>query len=105
MIEAAEEAKDDAATGQDEFSKGGLAQKAVLFDLIHFTESAVGTSPSLKKLNSRIPWTRLARLRNEGLVHDYAQANLEDIWAFVTVELPHIRRQLDRIKYPPGNDD
>ena len=105
MIEAADEAKDDAAAGKDEFTKGGLVQKAVLLDLIHFTESAGGASASLKKLNSRIPWKRLARLRNAGLVHDYVQANLEDIWAFVTAELPGIRRQLDRIEYPNDQED
>jgi uncharacterized protein with HEPN domain len=105
MIEAAEEAKRDAATGKGEFARGGQMQKAVLLDLIHFTESADGASSSLKKLNPRIPWKRLARLRNEGLVHDYPQVNLDDIWAFVTTELSGIRRQLDKIKYPKDEDD
>jgi uncharacterized protein with HEPN domain len=104
MIEAAEEAKADAAAGRDEFNRGGLVQKAVLLDLIHLTESADGTSSSFKKLNPRVPWKRLSRLRNEGLVHDYIQVNLDDVWAFVSRELPAIRRLLNRVRYSEGDD-
>lgn len=104
MIEASEEAKADASAGRNEFKRGGLVQKAVLLDLIHLTESADRASSSLKKLNPRIPWTRLSRLRNYGLVHDYVQVNIDDVWAFVSTELPAIRRLLDRVKYPEDDD-
>lgn len=100
MVEAAEEAKRDAAGGKSTFLEAGLVQKAILLDLIHLTESAEKTSAGLKKRNPTIPWARLARLRNRGLVHDYAEADLEDIWAFVQQELPRIRRRLDRLRYP-----
>jgi uncharacterized protein with HEPN domain len=79
--------------------KTGLLQKAVLLDLIHLTESAEKTSAGLKERNPTVPWARLSRLRNRGLVHDYAEADLEDIWAFVREELPRIRRKLDRLSY------
>jgi uncharacterized protein with HEPN domain len=102
MIEAAEEAKRDSAGGKATFVQPGLVQKAVLLDLIHLTESAEKTSAGLKKGNSTVPWERLSRLRNRGLVHDYAEADLEDIWAFVREELPRIRRKLDRLTYPDG---
>jgi uncharacterized protein with HEPN domain len=100
MIEAAEETKRDASHGKAAFLETGLRQKAVLLDLIHLTESAEKASPGLKRRNPSIPWARLSRLRNRGLVHDYAEADLEDIWAFVRDELPGIRRQLDRLVYP-----
>jgi uncharacterized protein with HEPN domain len=100
MIEAAEEAKRDASAGKASFLESGLVQKAVLLDLIHLTESAEKASAGLKNRNPSIPWARLSRLRNRGLVHDYAEADLEDIWAFVREELPRIRRQLDRLSYP-----
>jgi uncharacterized protein with HEPN domain len=99
-IEAAEEAKRDSAGGRVAFLQGGLAQKAVLLDLIHFTESAERTSPAFKQLNPCIPWQRLGRLRNRGLVHDYVEVDLEDIWAFVRNDLPGIRRRLDRAVFP-----
>jgi uncharacterized protein with HEPN domain len=100
MIDAAEEAKRDSAAGKEEFMKPGLVQKAVLLDLIHLTESAEKASPGVKKLNPRIPWERLSRLRNSGLVHDYTEMDLEDVWAFVREELPRVRRQLDLLEYP-----
>jgi len=99
MIDAAEEAKRESAEGKTRFLEGGLLQKAILLDLIHFTESAEKTSPAFKSRNSRIPWSRLSRLRNRGLVHDYAEADLEDVWRFVRDELPRIRRALDRVTY------
>jgi uncharacterized protein with HEPN domain len=71
MIQAAEEARRDSPGRKDEFLNGGLAQKAVLLDLIHPTESAEKASPGLKKRTPRIPWQRLSQLRNRGLVHDY----------------------------------
>jgi uncharacterized protein with HEPN domain len=100
MVEALEEAKRDAAGGKEIFLKPGMPQKAVLLDLIHLTESADKVSSGLKKLNPRIPWTRLHELRNRGLVHDYLEVDLEDLWSFVRQEAPRLRRQLDRVRYP-----
>jgi uncharacterized protein with HEPN domain len=99
MIEAAEEAKRDFASGKAAFLETGMIQKAVLLDLIRLTESAEKASAGVKKRNPTVPWARLSRLCNRGLVYDYAQADLEDIWAFVREELPRIRRQLDRLRY------
>ncbi len=100
MIEAVEEAKRDAAGGKESFLRHGMPQKAVLLDLIHLTESADKVSPGLKTLNPRIPWKRLNDLRNRGLVHDYLEIDLEDLWGFVREELPPLRRQLDHVRYP-----
>jgi uncharacterized protein with HEPN domain len=105
MTEAAEEAKRDSAGGKSTFVQGGLAQKAVFLDLIHFTESAEKTSPAFKQLNPRVPWRRLSRLRNRGLVHDYVEVDLEDIWTFVRDELPGIRRLLDRAVFREESED
>jgi uncharacterized protein with HEPN domain len=105
MIQAAEEAKSDSEVGREVFLNGGLNQKAILLDLIHFTESAEKTSAGFKKANPNIPWGRLSGLRNRGLVHDYTDIDLEDIWDFVRREVPRIRRQLDRVSYPAEFDD
>lgn len=104
MIQAAEEAKLDAAVGKEEFLEGGRSQKAVLLDLIHLTESADKASLGLKKLNPRIPWERLNGLRNRGLVHDYAEIDLDQVWAFVRDDLSRLRRQLDHTKFPRDDD-
>jgi uncharacterized protein with HEPN domain len=104
MVQAAEEAKRDAAIGKETFMAPGLTQKAVLLDLIRLTESAEKVSSGLKGTNPKIPWERLSRLRNRGLVHDYNEVDLEEIWSFVRNELPRIRRQLDRLSYPSEGD-
>ena len=100
MIAALEELKSDSAEGKDAFLRAGLVQKAVLLDLIHLTESADKLSPGFKKLNSSIAWVRMARLRNQGLVHDYAQVDLTQVWSFVRDDLVELRRQLNRVKFP-----
>ncbi len=83
----------------------GRVQKSVLLDLIYLTESADRTSSGLKKNNPQIPWERLSGLRNHGLVHDYADIDLQDVWTFVREELPKIRRLLDRIGYGDNQAD
>ncbi len=103
MIEAAELAKRDSGGRKEDFLRPGLIQRAVLLDLVHVTESAERTSPGFKRLNPRFPWERLARLRNHGLVHDYEEVDLEDLWRFVHDELPRIRRMLDRMNFE-GSD-
>ena len=105
MIQAAEEAKRDSAGGKESFIEPGLVQKAVMLDLIHLTDSAEKTSASLKKSNPRIPWDRLSRLRNRGLVHDYMEVDLEDLWSFLRDELPRLRKQLGGLKYPRESGD
>jgi uncharacterized protein with HEPN domain len=105
MIHAAEEAKRDSVEGKDVFMEPGRVQKSVLLDLIYLTESGDKVSSSLKKHNPQIPWERLSGLRNHGLVHDYTDFNLEDVWTFVREELPKIRRQLDRIRYSNSRTD
>jgi uncharacterized protein with HEPN domain len=105
MIEAAEEAKRDSTVGKGLFLQPGPSQKSILLDLIHLTESADRTSPGLKRLNPQVPWERLSRLRNRGLVHDYGDIDLEDLWMFVKDELPRIRRLLDHIHYPREDVD
>ena len=99
MIQAAEEVRRDSAGGKTAFLQPGLAQKAVLLDLIHLTESAEKTSASLKKLNPNLPWEKLSRMRNHGLVHEYGEVDLEELWNFVRDDLPRLRATLERLKY------
>ncbi|MCI4334545.1 MAG: DUF86 domain-containing protein [Thermoplasmata archaeon] len=80
--------------------EAGLIRKAVLLDLTHLTESAEQASAGLKKETPYVRWVRLSRLRNRGLIHAYAAADLEDIGACVRREVPKLRRQLDRLSYP-----
>ena len=99
MIEAAEEATRDSAGGREEFMSDRRSRSVVLLDLIHLTESADKLSAGFKKAHPDVDWKRLSDLRNRGLVHDYPEADLEDIWKFVREELPRIRRRLARVSF------
>ena len=99
MIEAAEEGLRDAACGREEFLSDRRSRSVILLDLIHLTESADRLSVAFKKANSGINWKRLSELRNRGLVHEYADADHEDIWRFVREELPKLKRRLGRVSF------
>jgi len=103
MIEAAELARRDAEPGREAFLNDRRSRAVLLLDLIHLTESADKLSASFKKGNPAVDWRRLRELRNEGLVHDYPEADLADIWSFVRNELPKLRRRLDRVAYSPSS--
>jgi uncharacterized protein with HEPN domain len=105
MVQAAEDAMRDAPGTKEAFLRPGLNQKAVLLDLIHLTESAEKTSPGFKRANPTIAWARLSRMRNEGLVHDYLTVDLDELWRFLRSDLPRLRRQLDRVRYPSEGPD
>jgi uncharacterized protein with HEPN domain len=98
MIEAAEEALRDSRVGRSRFFDDRKERSVILLDLIHLCESADRLSARAKKANPQVDWLRLSRLRNKGLVHDYPDVNLEDVWRFVCHELPRLRRQLARLK-------
>jgi uncharacterized protein with HEPN domain len=102
MLEAAEEALRDSQTGRDSFLSDRKERSLILLDLIHLCESADRLSARTKKANSTVNWSRLSRLRNQGIVHNYPEADLEDIWRFVNQELPRLRRQLSRLEIPEG---
>jgi len=99
MLEAAEEAIRDAACGHAEFVSDRRSRSVVLLDLIHLTESADKLSVAFKKLNPGIDWRRLSELRNRGLVHEYPDVDIEDIWRFVREELPRLKRRLGRVSF------
>lgn len=99
MIEAAEEARRDSEIGREAFMNDRRRRAVLLLDLIHLTESADKLSAGFKKANPGIDWRRLRELRNEGLVHDYPEADFGDIWSFARDELPKLRRQMDRVSY------
>ena len=100
MTEAIEQMRQDLGGSKEDFLNPGLVQRAVLLSLIHLTESAERTSGRLKALNPTFPWARLSRMRNRGLVHDYEQVDLEDLWRFLRDDLTTIRRRLDRMRFP-----
>ena len=103
MIEAAEEARRDSEIGEKAFINDRRSRAVLLLDLIHLTESADKLSAGFKNANPAIDWRRLRDLRNEGLVHDYPEADFGDIWNFVRSELPKLRRQLDRVSHSPSS--
>ena len=100
LLEAAEEVSRDAAEGKSVFLNDRLTRSTIILGLIHLTESADKLSKGFKRANTQVNWSRLRDLRNEGLVHGYPDADYDDLWRFIHVELPALRRQLSRPKRP-----
>jgi uncharacterized protein with HEPN domain len=103
MIEAIEEAKKDMATGYDAFRvRNSSEQKTLLLDLIHLVESAQGLSASFRSANRWMAshLDRMRDLRNEQLVHHYSEMDAEDVWSFVSKDMPKLERQLRLARFP-----
>jgi uncharacterized protein with HEPN domain len=101
MIEAIKEAMEDSAGGEREFRADPKTQRAVTLDLIHLVESASKVSPGFKQNHPKVPWDLMSELRNHGLVHEYAEVDLDSLWAFVRDQLPGMARHLGRAKARP----
>jgi uncharacterized protein with HEPN domain len=107
MIEAIEEAKKDMATGYAAFTvRNSSEQKTLLLDLIHLVESAQGLSASFRAANRWMAshLDRMRDLRNEQLVHHYSEMDAEDVWSFVTKDMPKLERQLRLARFPKDRD-
>jgi hypothetical protein len=59
----AEDAKRDSQGGKTVFDQGGMAQRAILIDLIHFTESAGRTSPASTWPAATVPTPEILNTR------------------------------------------
>lgn len=102
MVRAIAELEKDSADGKDAFLTDDRTRKAILLDLVYLMESASKVSPSFRKANPSVDWSRMTALRNQGIVHAYTEIDLNDVWAFVQEEVPAVGRRLRRARFPKG---
>jgi uncharacterized protein with HEPN domain len=63
-------------------------------------EAARRVSPGFQTSHPQIPWKNIVGMRNR-VVHDYMYVDFDLVWDVVTVDLPPLVMQLQRI-VPPG---
>lgn len=111
MVEAVQEAMGHAA-GR---SRGDLDSdrqfEHTLIRLIEIIGEAAGRlSPTTRDLAPELPWLNMVSMRNR-LIHGYDQVDLDMVWNTVTLDLPALIPQLERLvedveksltsQYPP----
>ena len=71
-------------------------QDAVIRNLEIIGEATKNLSERLRLKNPHIPWKNMSSVRNR-LIHHYFGVNLDIVWQIVTVELPEVASELNKI--------
>jgi uncharacterized protein with HEPN domain len=97
MLRAAREAVELVrGKSQQDLEQGRLLQLAILRLLEVVGEAARQVSPDVQRLHAQIEWPKIVGMRNH-LIHGYADVDLDIVWQVLTVDLPRIIPQLERI--------
>ncbi|HAY27794.1 MAG TPA: DUF86 domain-containing protein [Candidatus Accumulibacter phosphatis] len=78
------------------FSKDIKTQDAVIRNIEVIGEAAKGVSEKLRVESADIPWTSMAGMRDR-LIHRYFGVNLDIVWEVVSLELPLLAAQVERV--------
>jgi Uncharacterized conserved protein len=91
------------SAGKQVFEGDELIQTWVVHHLQILGEAARGVSEESQANYPQIPWGKIIGFRNI-LVHHYFAVNTDEIWAVVQINLPPLKRELEKIlaQYPAG---
>ena len=62
-------------------------QSAILHQLLIIGEAAKRLSESFRASHPHIPWKKITGMRDK-LIHDYDEADIEEVWNTVAVDVP-----------------
>jgi len=82
---------------EDDFKSDVQKQDAVARRIEIIGEASKNISAEYKKKHSEIPWRKIAGMRDI-LVHAYFGVNIDRIWAVVKKDLPHLKKQMKKVK-------
>ena len=71
-------------------------QNAFVRELESIGEAANHLDKDFLSKNSQIPWENIIGMRHK-LIHDYFEVKLELVWDTATIDLPHLKPQLQSI--------
>jgi uncharacterized protein with HEPN domain len=85
-----------------------LLQRGVIRSLEIIGEASKNVSPGLKEAYPQIEWKMMAAMRDK-LIHRYFQVNWRIVWNVLTMEIPSLRVQIEKIlreqqANPPSQD-
>jgi uncharacterized protein with HEPN domain len=96
ILERIERARRFTREGRSVFLRDEMVQDAVIRELEVIGEATKRLSISTRRLDSSIPWTKIAGFKDVA-IHQYDRLNLESVWRIVVDELPSIELQVRRI--------
>ena len=97
MVEAAREATGlTAGRSREDLDEERLLQLG-LVRLVEIVGEAAGrVSPETQAMAPHLPWPMMVSMRNR-LIHDYFTVDLDVVWDTVTLDLPELIPQLERL--------
>jgi uncharacterized protein with HEPN domain len=84
------------AMAYDRFLADIKTQDAVVRNLEIIGEATKNLSAQLREKYPDVPWRGMAGIRDR-LIHHYFGVNLDIVWNIVTVELPLLKSQIEKI--------
>jgi uncharacterized protein with HEPN domain len=88
-----------ANTSREAFVANEMCHYAVIAQLQIIGEAAKALSPAFRSAHPRLPWNKMARMR-DFLIHQYDHINLDIVWEAANVSLPEAIRYIAPL-FPP----
>ena len=85
----------------DDFVKNEEKVDAVVRNIEILGEAAKNVSDELKKEYPEIEWNAIARTRDK-VIHFYFGVDTEIIWDIITIDIPRLKKQLEKIAREKG---
>jgi len=96
MAESIRKIEKYASRGKKAFDREELLQVWIVHHLQILGEAARGVSKESQQRYDQIPWGKIIGFRNI-LIHHYFAVDGDEIWAVIQVNIPPLKRELDRI--------
>jgi uncharacterized protein with HEPN domain len=85
---------------RDSFLNDLKTQAAVLHEITIIGEGVKRLSDALRLAHPSIPWRLIAGMRDR-LIDQYDTVDLEEVWRTVTVDIPTLMQDLERLRSAP----
>jgi uncharacterized protein with HEPN domain len=100
ILEAIARIEKYAARGRHAFEEDELVQTWIVHHMQIIGEAARKLSSDLRGRYPEVPWAEIIAMRNI-LVHDYFEADADEVWLAVERDLPEPERRIEPVLQEP----